>query len=235
MIASMRIAALSAVASVALAASPVSAQFVPTGVQNDISQSTVTNTWGWTEIYRGNYGDSVNLSTVFQNAGQYVLIGATNGDSGVFDVLAATSTVDALQYTPLNMPHESNGALWYQNGYSFGFAGLGDTITQTTADTSGLNERDRLSWHTSTQAAGTYSGFGPQDASVSAVSFEEGWRAGSNVGIYTGTAWQRVVYTLSNVSSVPEPSSWAMMLLGFAGVGLTLRGQRRASKRAQIA
>jgi Bacterial pre-peptidase C-terminal domain/PEP-CTERM motif len=36
--------------------------------------------------------------------------------------------------------------------------------------------------------------------------------------------------------AVPEPSSWAMMLLGFAGVGLTLRrGARRRGASTQIA
>jgi hypothetical protein len=35
--------------------------------------------------------------------------------------------------------------------------------------------------------------------------------------------------------AVPEPATWAMMLLGFAGIGLTLRARRRESRLAQIA
>jgi hypothetical protein len=31
----------------------------------------------------------------------------------------------------------------------------------------------------------------------------------------------------TNVSSVPEPSTWAMMLIGFAGLGFAFRQSRR--------
>ena len=33
--------------------------------------------------------------------------------------------------------------------------------------------------------------------------------------------------TISTVSAVPEPSTWAMMLLGFAGLGFAFRQLRR--------
>ena len=48
--------------------------------------------------------------------------------------------------------------------------------------------------------------------------------------------------TVSNFSlngnvfgAVPEPSTWAMMLVGFGGIGMAMRRQRRAPKLAQIA
>jgi hypothetical protein len=40
-------------------------------------------------------------------------------------------------------------------------------------------------------------------------------------------------FTISSVSAVPEPSTWAMMLLGFAGIGFV--AYRRKSKPALIA
>lgn len=41
---------------------------------------------------------------------------------------------------------------------------------------------------------------------------------GANPGSYSGTI---------NVQPVPEPATWAMMLLGFAGIGMTIRRRRQ--------
>lgn len=41
--------------------------------------------------------------------------------------------------------------------------------------------------------------------------------------------------TLSAVSGVPEPATWAMMLLGFGGIGAALRRQRKPTRLAQVA
>ena len=37
------------------------------------------------------------------------------------------------------------------------------------------------------------------------------------------------------VGAVPEPGTWAMMLLGFGGIGMTMRRRRVANKRTQVA
>ncbi len=37
---------------------------------------------------------------------------------------------------------------------------------------------------------------------------------------------------VSLVAGVPEPATWAMMIIGFAAIGLTLRGERRAARPA---
>jgi hypothetical protein len=49
----------------------------------------------------------------------------------------------------------------------------------------------------------------------------------------TFTVGQLEVFTISEVRAVPEPSTWAMMLLGFAGVGFV--AHRRKSKPALMA
>ena len=41
--------------------------------------------------------------------------------------------------------------------------------------------------------------------------------------------------TLSFFAAVPEPGTWAMMLLGFGAIGLAMRGRRRRPALAQIA
>lgn len=40
---------------------------------------------------------------------------------------------------------------------------------------------------------------------------------------------------LSGVATVPEPSTWAMMLFGFAGIGLTIRRRRQIEMLPQLA
>ena len=41
--------------------------------------------------------------------------------------------------------------------------------------------------------------------------------------------------TFSAAAAVPEPSTWAMMLIGFAGIGYSMRRRRRSTAVAQIA
>ncbi|HEX4184098.1 MAG TPA: PEPxxWA-CTERM sorting domain-containing protein, partial [Caulobacteraceae bacterium] len=55
------------------------------------------------------------------------------------------------------------------------------------------------------------------------------WFVVVELGPYDASAG--VTFTLSSMSSVvvPEPATWAMMLLGFAGLGLAIRSRRSAS------
>src|SRR5687768_15540687 len=111
---------------------PAQAAFIPTGVQNDVSYNTVTSTWGWSIAYQGEYGTSVNFADTIANAtGDYIMLAAKRRGSDTFDVLAAALRTDALTFTNLHQTHTANGAEWYFNGYSWGFAGLGDTIHQS--------------------------------------------------------------------------------------------------------
>ena len=49
-----------------------------------------------------------------------------------------------------------------------------------------------------------------------------------------GVTWAR--FTLSQgVAAVPEPSTWSMMLLGFGGMGVALRRNRRRNTLMQVA
>jgi hypothetical protein len=53
----------------------------------------------------------------------------------------------------------------------------------------------------------------------------------SNFGYEGGTVWNETAFEA--VSAVPEPSTWAMMILGFAGVGfMTYRRRNQAAARA---
>jgi hypothetical protein len=41
---------------------------------------------------------------------------------------------------------------------------------------------------------------------------------------------QTFVYTIAAVAAVPEPSTWVMMILGFAGISMTLQRRKRSSR-----
>ena len=43
------------------------------------------------------------------------------------------------------------------------------------------------------------------------------------------------VYLFTSVAGVPEPATWAMMLLGFGGIGMAMRRRRRSPALTQIA
>lgn len=213
---------LAAVAVLALSSTAVEAQtYAPVGVQNDVSYSDVIN-GGWSEIYRGDYGNvGVSVASIFSGiaAGSQVMLAAIKDGSTTFDVLAAASVEDVLQVTAIDQTHTANGANWYFNGSSMGFAGLNDSIHQYTADVAGSGEfgyptveRDRLSWHTS----GT-------DASNMVIN--GGWRSGSNIWLNSSADWSRVVLV---AAPVPEPETYALLLAGLGMVGTMARRRKQA-------
>ena len=216
-------------ASLMLAAT-ASAAVIPVGPQNDVALSTVTGAWGWTLNYQGAYNQFADLSTLFAGVDQddYVMLAGIVTGSDTIDVLAAAKLSDVMTYTPLNTPHLANGANWYFNGNSMGFAGAGDSINQTSADTAGTSERDRLSWHTSILPA---AGFNfSQDPNQIPLSILVGWRSGNNTHLNDTSGFTRMVFVLEgdSIPGVPEPATWACMIMGFGAAGSVLRRRRTA-------
>ena len=215
-----KLKALAAVAVLALSSTAAEAQtYTPVGVQNDVSYSDVIN-GGWSEVYRGDYGSNVSVASIFDQiaAGSQVMLAAIQDGSTTFDVLAAASVEDVLQVTAKNQTHTANGANWYFNGSSMGFAGLNDVIDQNTADIAGSGEwgysveRDRLSWHTS-------------GSNASDMTINGGWRSGSNIWLNSSTDWSRVVLV---AAPVPEPETYALLLAGLGMVGTMARRRKQA-------
>jgi len=202
----------------------VNAGIIPVGVQNDISINQVTTDWEWRLCYQGTYASTVSIDNLFASCdGDYVMLASEFNNSGMLDVLAAGLFSDVTTYTALNTTHLANDVNWYFNGYSMGFAGLGDSINQGTADTngsswsslSGTPENDRLSWHT--------------DGGANSLpnSVYGGWRSGTNIGLNNATDWSRLVFTTdaprSVPTEVPAPASLAVFGLGL----ILLSGLRR--------
>ena len=215
-----KLKALAAVAVLALSSTAVEAQtYTPVGVQNDVSYSDVIN-GGWSEVYRGDYGSTVSVASIFNQiaAGSQVMLAAIKDGSSTFDVLAAASVEDVLQVTAKNQTHTANSSNWYFNGNSMGFAGFNDAIDQNSADIAGSGnwgysvERDRLSWHTS----GT---------NASNMVINGGWRSGSNIWLNSSADWSRVVLV---AAPVPEPETYALLLAGLGMVGTMARRRKQA-------
>jgi hypothetical protein len=190
---------------------------IPYGVMNDVSYDTVVNDWGWQVVYIGDYSANATYNDLFGSiaAGSKVMLAAIHDGSTTFDVLAAASLSDITTITDLNVTHAANGAEWYYNNNSMGFAGLGDTIFQNSADINGsafmgTPERDRLSWHT--------------NGSNSFLSIDGGWRSGDNINLNVSTDWSRLVLVQAP-SPTPEPVS--TMLLGTGIAGFAIRRLKR--------
>ncbi len=221
----MNIKKLVLVASMLLSAvTAAQAEYSAVGVQNDVSYSDVVN-GGWDVVYRGAYGGTFAANDVFSliAAGSRVMLAGIEVGSTTFDVLASATLEEVTQWTDLNQTHAANGSEWYFNGSSIGFAGLGDSISQNSADVMGSGvfgndpngiERDRLSWHSN-------------GSSLADLSINGGWRSGSNVWLNDSTSFERVIL-VQTVSAVPEIETYLMMLVGVGAIGTIVRRRKAA-------
>ena len=99
------------------------------------------------------------------------------------------------------------------NGLAFNFSGASNSAFLIQAPQTGSGQ---MFW--CLQVSGC---FNPSSTSA------EGLLAGRNFGDATLQAYGGVQAIASLSSSVPEPATWAMMIIGFSAAGSTVRGARR--------
>ncbi len=194
------------------------ATYNPVGVHNDVLVTDVLD-GGWSIIHSETFGTrGTTMAELFDGAGSHIMLATRRVGARSFDVLAAIETaVYVPLYTARNRTILSNGARWYKNGGSMGFAGATDTIRQSSADVNGQSERDRISWHT----RGGYNN--------AATSLSGGWRSGDNLWLNNTSAWERVILTATPsaaVLPVPLPAGLPLLLGGLAGLFVLRRRQR---------
>jgi len=211
-----------------IASHPVEAATIPVGVLNDIAYNTVVNDWGWSVAYRGGGDEAAALQDLFGavQAGDYLMLASIRHGSDTFDVLAAALETDVMTFTAQDVAHQANGASWYFNAVSIGFAGAGDSIYQSDIDIMGRSERDRLSWNGCALAAPKCN-LG-HDVSLTYPLLGIGTSSRSGADYNASAGWDRVVLVAHTATPVPEPST---LLLTLSGFGWGLRRLVRRSPR----
>ena len=102
------------------------------------------------------------------------------------------------------------------NEYSDGAVQAYDAITQDVATTPGAT------YDVSFYAADTNGGMGDYQALSTNGDVTDSYGNANDLFVYAGSA----------IPSVPEPATWALMLVGFGGLGAALRNSRRATSLA---
>ena len=187
-----------------------SATTVPVGVQTNVSNATVAG-WGFTECFSSKYSaatSSLLASELSGCSGDTLMIAARQTGSSVFTLLAAASYNFLSTFTTSgNTTANENGTEWYNRAnYSFGFAGNGDSIDLYSCDRGSANAHLRLCWHTG--GAG-------------------GYRAGATLRLNSSTAWEKVILS-ANVSPVPLPAAFPLLLVALGGLGFASRRRKTA-------
>ncbi|MGH6909562.1 MAG: PEPxxWA-CTERM sorting domain-containing protein [Phenylobacterium sp.] len=153
-----------------------------------------------------------NISFTANTAGGYYFLGAQA--VGV-NVNAATWTVGSLT---------ENGAGTIADGGDNNIDGHG-LFNQTFDQTDGFTDRSSLITFTLTNTASTWA----DDASV-LTGNNLGNTIGAHIGVCADAGCTSFVTTGFATNGgggpVPEPATWAMMILGFGGVGALLRRRR---------
>jgi PEP-CTERM motif len=197
------------------------ASYLPVGPQQNVAVATVTG-GGWTQCFSeayGTYGTTIS-SALSTCTGDLLMMAGRRTGSDTLLLLAQAPKVDVLFPTGTgNTTHNANGTEWYfDNNYSWGFASGGQSVYRVSCDASGVfnsntaDNNNRLCWHTGGGA------------------LQGGWRVGSNSSLNSSTGFERLLFSASSRAAVPEPATWALMILGFGLVGGAMRRRKPTTK-----
>lgn len=205
----------------AFAAPAQAADYLPVGVQNNVSVETVIG-GGWTQCFLQSYGAAgPSLASILEGcSGSRLMLAGRATGSDTLMVLAQAAFSDVTFDIGLgNATHNANDVEWYfDENSSWGFAPGGSAVSRSSCDTvdssfsvPGPTSAQRLCWHTSN---GEMSG---------------GWRVGAADQLNNSDVYEKVIYTFvgSVNGAVPEPGTWLLMILGFGAIGGMMRSRKR--------
>ena len=171
------------------------------GTQNPVLYTfTATATGPITAYFAGSSAGFEEVVGLLVNGVSTGITGLDNHTSAIGQslVLGNVNAGDILTFEDIILPPNANVGPWFSNR-----ALNSDGANHVYSTSAAANQISPL------VPAGTY------------VAFED-LPAGSSDFDYND-----VSFVFTNVSSVPEPSTWAMMLLGFVGLGFAFRQSRR--------
>ena len=186
------------------------ASYLPTGPQTNVNIATVLG-GGWSLCYSAtmgaSFGGSASTTLAGCNGSRLLLAGRETGSSNLL-ALAQTTKVDALFDTGAgdnNVFHTSEGSDWfYADNYSWGFKPVGVPFSKNQCSFSPPN---------GSMCIHTINGVG-------------GFSINTITGLNGSQAYEKLVFTSNGMGAVPEPSTWALLILGFGAVGAGMRGRK---------
>jgi len=105
----------------------------PSGTYANVPETSITGT-GWTECWSSTYGSYESIDTVLDGCtGDYLVLAGGPVGADTFTVAAAGPRSAVLAVTAPNATTPANGAYWYYNGASMGFAPIAQ-IYQSSAE-----------------------------------------------------------------------------------------------------
>jgi hypothetical protein len=157
-----------------------------------------------------NYGPGPN--TLHPASVQDVdLIGDTNGSGGIFGGLSQSFATVAGQTYRLTFDYSHNNGTFSSNGYAAQVTVADANAPANTVLSTEVSQAfNQLGWVPFSQ---TFTA----NSDLTLLKFID-TRGAFNAGIYLDEVSVEAVAAVP-VAAVPEPSTWAMMILGFAGVG----------------
>jgi len=204
----MRRVLIAALATAAMGfATPASAALVANGITYDLILNSVTNS-GKT----GNFTLSISgVNTASDTEG-----GRTGINAFAFNDPALGTAVSGTSTGFNFLTGGLNAAGCDGSGNFFCFANTGYVLTLGPGGTTSIN------FSVVSDTAGSWANYSGD--------FKIDWLGTKNGG------YNLVSQVITSHTSVPEPATWAMMLLGFGGIGMAMRRGRRSNARlAQLA
>jgi hypothetical protein len=202
------------------------------GFMTSASANAATNL-----VTNGGFESAANGPTSGSNS-SYYNIGPASADHAVpgdFGWNVPTNNVDIISYQAYG-PAPTNGG-----SYGLDLVGYGSTgaISQTISTVAGQKYNVSFDYSSNPGIADPMAIVTFNGGTVGSVTGGVGWQAFN--GVFTGTGSPNI-FALSetfggnnggvfldniSISAVPEPSTWAMLLLGFGAIGWTMRSNRR--------